>query len=368
MTANRGIQCRFRLDRASFALDVDLDLPGRGVTAIFGASGSGKTTLLRCVAGLERAAGGRLVVGGDAWQAERKWVPTHRRPFGFVFQEPSLFPHLSVAGNLRYGLSRNRAAPSVDLAGVVELLGLAPLLGRAPEELSGGERQRVAIARALATAPRLLLMDEPLASLDLPRKREILPYLERLHDELEIPILYVSHSPDEVARLADHLVVLADGQAIASGPIAEALARIDLPIRLGEDAGALVEGTIAEVDHRWRLARVALDGTSLWTADHGLPLGKMVRLRVLARDISLAREAPGRTSIQNVLEGLVDAVAGDDHPSSALVRVRVGGSVLVARVTRRAVDELGLEPGLPVWLQVKSVAVIDEGIALRGDT
>ncbi len=359
MTGSAGIRCRFQLDWPGFALDVDLELASRGVTAIFGPSGSGKTTLLRCVAGLERAPRGRLVVGGEVWQDGDRWLPTHRRPLGYVFQEASLFSHLSVAGNLRYGQSRSAGTRRVNLDAAVELLGLGRLLDRKSDRLSGGERQRVAIARALATGPRILLMDEPLASLDLQRKREILPYLKRLHDELEIPVLYVSHSPDEVATLADHLVALEGGRVLASGPLAEALSRLDLPIRLGEDAGAILEGTIAEVTSDWHLAQVSFPGGALWTKDHGLPVGRRVRLRVLASDVSLAREAPGRTSIQNVLDGRVDAVAEDDHPSSALVRVRVGDSPLIARLTRRAIAELAIAPGERVWVQVKSAAIMD---------
>jgi molybdate transport system ATP-binding protein len=353
------IRCRFRLDWPGFSLDVDLDLAARGVTAIFGPSGSGKTTLLRCIAGLERPPGGRLWMGDEAWQDGTRWVPTHRRPIGYVFQEASLFPHLSVAGNLRYGLRRSADAQNVNLDTAIELLGLGPLLDRQTARLSGGERQRVAIARALATGPRLLLMDEPLAALDLGRKQEILPYLERLHDELEIPILYVSHSPDEVARLADHLVALAGGRVLASGPLTDMLARLDLPIRLGEDVGTILEGVIAEVDEPWHLARVDFPGGALWTRDHGHPTGHRVRVRVLARDVSLARRAPERTSIQNVLEGRIDEVVDDEHPSSALVRLRVGRSLLLARLTKRAVCELEVAPGQEVWVQVKSVALLE---------
>lgn len=353
------IRCRFRLDWPGFSLDVDLDLAARGVTAIFGPSGSGKTTLLRCIAGLERAPGGRLWMGDEAWQDGSRWVPTHRRPLGYVFQEASLFPHLSVAGNLRYGLRRSADAQNVKLDTAIELLGLGPLLDRQTDRLSGGERQRVAIARALATGPRLLLMDEPLAALDLGRKQEILPYLERLHDELEIPVLYVSHSPDDVARLADHLVALAGGRVLACGPLADMLARLDLPIRLGEDVGTILEGVIAEVDEPWHLARVDFPGGALWTRDHGHAEGHRVRVRVLARDVSLARRAPERTSIQNVLEGRIDEVVDDEHPSSALVRLRVGRSLLVARLTKRAVAELEVTPGQDVWVQVKSVALLE---------
>ncbi|NJM11799.1 MAG: molybdenum ABC transporter ATP-binding protein [Synechococcaceae cyanobacterium SM1_2_3] len=358
MTADSAIHARFRLDWPGFTLDVDLSLPGRGVTALFGHSGSGKTTLLRCIAGLERAPQGLLRVNGEIWQDGKRWLPTYQRPLGYVFQEASLFPHLTVLNNLRYGLKR-AATQTVNLDHVIELLGIGHLLARKPDRLSGGERSRVGIARALATSPRLLLMDEPLASLDLKRKQEILPYLERLHDELEIPVFYVSHSPDEVARLADHLVVLDGGRALASGPLAQTLARLDLPIRLGEDAGAVLDAIVGEIDEQWRLARVDFAGGSLWSRDRGIAIGRKVRVRVLARDVSLARQHPGLSSIQNVLEGRVDAIADDDHPALALVRVQVGASALIARLTRRSAATLEIVPGQAVWVQVKSVALME---------
>lgn len=351
-----GIDARFRLDWPGFSLDVDLHLPSRGVTALFGHSGSGKTTLLRCIAGLERAPQGRLVVDGEVWQDDGRWVPTHKRPIGFVFQEASLFAHLTVLGNLRYGMKRIDQAQRVSLDHAIELLGIGHLLDRKPDRLSGGERQRVGMARALAVSPRLLLMDEPLAALDLRRKQEIMPYLERLHDELEIPVLYVSHSPDEVARLADYLVALEGGKVLASGPLADTLARLDLPIRLREDAGSILDATVGAVDQQWHLARVDFAGGSLWVRDHGLPIGRRVRVQVLARDVSLA-DQPGNSSIQNVLHGYVDAIGDDSHPGFALVRLRVGNAVLLAQLTKRAADTLGVAPGKEFWVQVKSVAL-----------
>jgi len=353
-----GLQARFVFGWPGFTLDVDLDLPGRGVTALFGHSGSGKTTLLRCIAGLERAPQGQLSVQGEVWQSDTHWVPTHQRPLGYVFQEASLFPHLSVLGNLRYGLKRTTGAQRVSLDQAIELLGIGHLLARKPDQLSGGERQRVGIARALALSPRLLLMDEPLAALDLKRKQEILPYLERLHRELDIPVLYVSHSPDEVARLADHIVVMEAGRAVATGPLSETLARLDLPIRLGEDAGVVLDAVVAERDAQWRLARVAFPGGSLWVRDGGHAIGSAVRVRILARDVSIALNHVTGISIQNCLRATVDQLADDDHPALALARLTLGPSPLIARLTRRSAAELALTPGQQVWVQIKAVALI----------
>ncbi|MFC5497425.1 molybdenum ABC transporter ATP-binding protein [Caenimonas terrae] len=361
MSADGGA-IRLALARGDFALKVDLALPPRGITAVFGPSGSGKTTLLRCVAGLERARDALVQVAGEVWQddAHGVFVATWRRPLGYVFQEASLFDHLDVRGNLHYGLRRSGGAQqAIALDGAIELLGIGALLQRRTGQLSGGERQRVAIARALATQPRLLLLDEPLASLDLARRREIVPWLERLRDELHIPMLYVTHSADEVARLADTLVVLERGSVAACGPTAGVLAGIAAPVLLGEEAGALLEGTVGERDARWQLARVDFDGGGLWLRDSGAAIGTALRLRVLARDVSIATEEPRNTSIQNLLPAVVRAIAQDAHPSQALVQLACGGSILLSRVTARAVDALALQPGTPVWAQVKSVALVE---------
>ncbi|MBV8212345.1 MAG: molybdenum ABC transporter ATP-binding protein [Verrucomicrobia bacterium] len=353
-----NIHACFRLEWPGFCLDLDLTLPLTGVTALFGPSGSGKTTLLRCIAGLERAPHGRLTVAGEIWQDTRHWVPTYQRPLGYVFQEASLFSHLTVDGNLNYGIRRISTTARVSMEHAIELLGISQLLDRKPDRLSGGERQRVAIARALAVNPRLLLMDEPLAALDLKRKQEILPYLERLHDELKIPVLYVSHSPDEVARLADHLVVMETGRVLADGPLVQTLARLDLPIHLGEDIGTIIETTVGAVDDEWHLMRVDFPGGNLWARDSGVPVGHRVRVRVLARDVSLA-DRLGHSSIQNVLNGIVDGIGDDQHPGLALVRVKVGEAMLVARLTKRAAASLELQVGKQVWVQVKSVALLE---------
>jgi molybdate transport system ATP-binding protein len=355
-----SIEARFKLDYPGFALDVDLTLPGQGVTAIFGPSGSGKTTLLRCIAGLERAPG-RLTVESQPWQDGSYFMPVHERPLGYVFQEASLFPHLAARRNLEFGMKRVPATDRrVAMDQAIDLLGIAHLLDRLPDRLSGGERQRVAIARALLTSPRLLLMDEPLAALDLARKNEILPYLERLHDELEIPVLYVSHAPDEVARLADHIVVMEAGRAVAQGALTETLARVDLPIRLGEDAGVVLDGRIVERDGNWHLARVEFSGGdgSVWVRDSGHAIDHHVRVRILARDVSVALEPQHDSSILNCLPAEVVEIADDAHPALALVKLNVGKSAVVARLTHRSAAGLDLKPGAQVFAQIKAVALI----------
>lgn len=359
-----GIRARFRVAFSDFALDVDLHLPGRGVTALFGHSGSGKTTCLRCVAGLERASVAHLEVNGELWQDSERglFVPTHRRALGYVFQEASLFPHLSVRRNLEYGLKRiDKATQRVSWARVIELLGIGHLLERMPGRLSGGERQRVGIARALLTSPRLLLMDEPLAALDLKRKQEILPYLERLHDELDIPVLYVSHSPDEVARLADHVVLLDQGRVVAQGPLQQTLARLDLPTALGEDAGVVIEARVADHDPAYHLTRLVFPGGAVLVARRPEAVGHKLRFRVHARDVSLALSRCEDSSITNVLAATVCELAEADTPAHVLVRLDAGGTPLLARITRRSSDHLGLAPGRPVWAQIKAVALLGEG-------
>lgn len=345
--------------RDAFTLDVNLELPSGGITGVFGPSGSGKTTLLRCIAGLEQVSDGFFSFRNEIWQQNKFRLPAHKRPLGYVFQDANLFPHLTVLGNLRYAMKRARTKHQPDR--IVTLLDIEHLLERKPERLSGGERQRVAIARALLVDPKLLLMDEPLSSLDAVRKREILPYLERLRDELQIPVLYVSHSPDEIARLADHLVVLENGRVSAAGEVNEVLTRLDPPLRLGEETGVVLPATVGAVDADWHLMRLDFAGGSLWTRQVEIPVGHRVRIRVLARDVSLSLQQPDLSSIQNLLRGTVDAVADDEHPGLALARVNVGASSLLARLTKRASAALGLSPGTNVWVQVKSAALMGPG-------
>ena len=359
------IEAALRLVRGAFALEVDLQLPARGVSALFGPSGCGKTTLLRCLAGLERAPGGRVVVDGQAWQDEAAgvFVTTHRRPVGVVFQEASLFEHLDVRRNVEFGWKRLAAAERrVSIDDAIAWTGIGPLMGRAVGGLSGGERQRVAMARALAVSPRLLLMDEPLAALDAARKAEILPALERLAAASGIPIVYVSHAIAEVARLADHVVLMEAGRVSASGQVGALLERLDLALPPGEDAGVVLHGRVAQRDTEWHLARIATPGASFWTRDPGLAPGTRTRLRVLARDVSLSLAPQAASSILNQIEAVVEEIAADHDPAQVLVRLRTPGDdgvALLARLTRRSVHALALAPGQPVWAMVKAVALLD---------
>jgi len=352
------IEARFQLDRGEFALDVDLSVPARGITALFGPSGCGKTTLLRTIAGLEHCAGGYLKVGDMIWQDGDVFVPPHRRSLGYVFQEASLFAHLTVRCNLEYGIKRvpeNERRVSLDTA--IELLGIGHLLDRKPDRLSGGERQRVAIARAVAVSPRILLMDEPLAALDLTRKQEILPYLESLHSELDIPVIYVSHSPDEVARLADQLVLIDAGRVLAAGAISDMLTRLDLPLSQGADAEALIQATVAGHEKSYGLTYLDFPGGRFTVAHKELPLDHSVRLRVLARDVSITLEHQFNTSILNIFPATIEEIVPTSS-SQVTVRLIAGGVPMLSRVTRKSTALLDLSPGKAVYAQAKSVALL----------
>lgn len=360
-STDRFIEARFQVQRAGFTLDADLRLPGHGVSALFGPSGCGKTSSLRIVAGLDRVPGARVVFNDQVWQDEARgvFVPPHRRPIGYVFQEASLFDHLNVERNLAYGMKRvpqDERRIAWDQA--IALLGIGHLLQRRADTLSGGERQRVAIARALLSSPQLLLMDEPLAALDVARRREVLPYLERLHAELAIPILYVSHAPDEVARLADHLVVMEQGRVLASGPLAETLARLDLPTALAPDASVVIEGRVVSHDSAYHLLRLGFDGGEVRVGHGERAVGERVRFQILARDVSLTLAQQHDTSVLNHLQAQVEAIGEADTPAHVLVRLNAGAAPLLARVTRLSADQLRLAPGVAVWAQIKAVALL----------
>ena len=358
------LRLNVRLARDDFTLAVDLSLPGRGISVLFGPSGSGKTSCLRVLAGLEDRARGTIVVDGQTWQDSRAGVflPTHRRALGYVFQEASLFDHLTVEGNLRFGFDRTPADERRhDWRHGLDLLGIGHLLNRRPHELSGGERQRVAIARALATSPRLLLMDEPLAALDAARKAEILPWLEQLHEALDVPVVYVTHSLDEVARLADHLVLLEQGRVRAQGPVIDLMARADLPLAHGDGAGALIEAVTCGLQSTSGLCELRFDGGTLLlpqTRSVPLPERTPVRVRIQARDVSLSLVAPEQTSVLNILPATVTDIS-DDGPGQVLVGLRVGQEArLLSRISRLSCERLGVAPGLAVYAQIKGVAMV----------
>lgn len=353
------IEIRFHLERGEFVLDVDLSLPDRGISAIFGPSGCGKTTLLRCIAGLERDPNGCCRIGEEVWQKGPRFLPSHQRSLGFVFQEPSLFPHLSVQRNLEFGFHRvPEDRRRVSLSEAAALLDVERLLDRDTRGLSGGERQRVAIARALLTSPSLLLMDEPLAALDRASKREILPYLERLHDELAMPVLYVTHAANEVARLADHLVLLDAGRLRAAGPTGELLTRLDVARDQGAEAEAIIAAEVAGHDEAYQLSYLEFAGGRLSVAGNVQPLGRRVRMRVLARDVSLTLEPQTGTSILNIFAATVDDLA-ETGPALVLVRLDLAGVPMLARITRKSANALGIEPGKQVFAQVKAVALLE---------
>lgn len=356
------LDLRFSLRRAgggsgAFTLQLDTRLPGAGVSAVFGASGSGKTTLLRCIAGLETP-DGYIAFGDDVWLDGRQCVPAHRRRVGYVFQESGLLPHLGVRDNLAYA---QRRAPGGNAANsfneTVELLDLGPLLEREPGALSGGERQRVSIAQAILNQPKLLLMDEPLAALDAARRAEILPYLDRLREQA-LPIVYVSHNLDEVARLADHLLVLRDGAAIDQGGVFDVMHTAPDLLHQGAETGVVVEGSIGARDAEWHLMRADLPGAQLWLKDTGDAPDTRVRMRILARDVSLATEPPGASTILNRVPVTIREIIDDHDPSSALLKLDAGGTILLARVTARSAHALDLQPGRSAWAQIKSVAVV----------
>jgi len=339
-----------------FALDAEFSLPMDRVTAIFGPSGSGKTTLLRCIAGLQRARG-ELFFGDACWQQGRYSLPCHRRPIAYVFQEASLFPHLSVAGNLTYA-QRRAASGGPTLASVCELLDLYALMDQRPHQLSGGERQRVAIARALLIAPRLLLMDEPLSGLDRARKAEILPFLERLCQQSKVPILYVSHSIDEVCRLADHLVVMDGGRVVDHGALEQMLIDRHFSSGSDDDVSALLRTEVTELDSDWQLTKLAFDGGQLWVRSNGETVGSELRLRIRAQDISITLSAPHDSSILNILPCTIVSITDEPGGAMQLVTLAAGNSYLLAKITRRSSYQLSLQVDMPVYAQLKSVAII----------
>lgn len=358
-----GLRLNFSIADANnnAILQVNCTLASAGITAIFGPSGSGKTTLLRSIAGLTRPALGEVNFNDEQWQQGSHFLPPHKRPIGYVFQDANLFSHLTALGNLKFAIRRaTHTSTNPHLNKVVALLGLETLLNKYPSQLSGGEKQRVAIARALLIGPQLLLMDEPLASLDEQRKQEILPYLESLHAEFSTPILYVSHAMNEVARLADNMLVLNNGKVTAQGKLNDVLTDLNSPIALGDDTCVVLNAKIESKDTQWQLISTAISGGELWLKepDHKADVGQHLRVRILARDVSLSLSAQQDSSILNKLAATVVAINNDTDSAMALVKLAVGADTLLARVTRRSVHHLALKPNMQVWAQVKSVAIV----------
>ena len=352
------IAVRFNIQRGEFALNIDTVIPETGVTAIFGPSGSGKTTLLRAIAGLEHADNGYLKVGDALWQGNGVFLPTHQRKIGYVFQEPSLFSHLSVEGNLNYGLERAKDESSaVVVQQTIDLLGIEHLLKRMPWQLSGGEQQRVAIARALAANPSMLLLDEPLAALGDDQKAGILPYLESVYQQLDIPVLYVSHSRNEVARLADHMLLLDNGEIKASGKMSEIFTALDLPMAHQSRAESIIKASVSHYDEEFGIASVAFLGGQFSVAAEPLIVGSKVRLQVLARDVSITLEPQKNTSILNIIPVTIDAIAKESK-SQMTVRLIADETVLLSRITCKSAYNLNLKEGDKVYAQVKTAALL----------
>jgi molybdate transport system ATP-binding protein len=363
MNDGETIRAAFKGVLGSFSLDAGFTAPARGVTALFGPSGCGKTTVLRCIAGLQRL-NGLCTVAGEVWQDENgAFLPTHKRPLGYVFQEASLFPHLSVRRNLLFGAPRQdlgAGGATIAFDEVVELLGITSLLDRSPGKLSGGERQRVAIGRALLSQPKLLLMDEPLSALDRATKDEILPFLERLRDRLSLPIIYITHSIAEVERLADQIVLIEKGRVIGAGPLEEIESDPALPLAVARDAAVTLDGVIEARDEAYGLVTLKVRGGSLVAPAAEGTVGERRRIRVIAGDVSLTRAAPAPSSILNVLPARIVSMKPID--ANEIVAVLAlgpdgSGARLLSRLTRKSWEALHLAEGASVHGQVKAVAL-----------
>lgn len=353
-----SLNAQLTIPRRDFTINVSLTAPPGQVTSVFGPSGCGKTSLMRAIAGLENQATGQIQMGDQTWQDNDTFRPAHQRDIGYVFQDASLFPHLNVYDNLQFGLKRQaKHKRRVSLEQAIELLALTPLLNRQIDKLSGGEKQRVAIARAVATSPAVLLFDEPLAAVDIPHKQEILRYIQSLHRELDIPMLYVSHAIDEVARLSDNLVLLEKGQQLASGKTVDLLSELRLPFAHYEEAAAIIDTTVLGLDDRYGLNHLKFADSQISVTHGQLQPGEQVRLRIMARDVSLALTHPQQSSILNSIPAVIESMA-DEGIAQKLVRLNAGGQVILSRITSKSADELKLKTGMPVFAQVKAVSLL----------
>ena len=351
------IECKIKIQLESFMLDANFSIPDRGITVVFGPSGSGKTTLLRAIAGLEKSDDGFLKIGDSVWQKGEDFLATHKRQIGYVFQDAALFDHLDVKGNLNFVVKRAIGLKEDFIESIHNLLEIKTLLNRKTTQLSGGEKQRVAIARALLTNPKILLLDEPLSALDLKRKNEILPYLDSIHNDLEIPILYVTHSQDEMSRLADHLLLIEDGNIVGSGPVNDMLTRFDMPLSHGGDAVSIIEAEVLKRDSEFNLMHLEFLGGQFIVPDNGFPVQTKVRIRVVARDVSLTKSKQVDTSILNIFPAMVQEIVNEGE-AQVMVRLQIKDTILLACITRKSSYKLRLEKGSEVFVQVKSVAIL----------
>ena len=351
------IECKIKVQLESFMLDANFSIPDRGITVVFGPSGSGKTTLLRAIAGLEKSDDGFLKIGDSVWQKGEDFLATHKRQIGYVFQDAALFDHLDVKGNLNFVIKRAIGLKEDFIESIHNLLEIKTLLNRKTTQLSGGEKQRVAIARALLTNPKILLLDEPLSALDLKRKNEILPYLDSIHNDLEIPILYVTHSQDEMSRLADHLLLIEDGNIVGSGPVNDMLTRFDMPLSHGGDAVSIIEAEVLKRDSEFNLMHLDFLGGQFIVPDNSFPVQTKVRIRVVARDVSLTKSKQVDTSILNIFPAMVQEIVNEGE-AQVMVRLQIKDTILLACITRKSSYKLRLEKGSEVFVQVKSVAIL----------
>ncbi len=352
------IEARIKHQRDDFMLEADFSINHQGITAVFGPSGCGKTLLLRCIAGLEKCSNSYLRVGETIWQDSQHFMKPHKRKVGYVFQEPSLFKHLNVQQNIEYGLKRSNINSNKKLIEpAIELLNLKKLLMREPTQLSGGEQQRVAIARALSASPSLLLLDEPLAALDYQHKTEILTYLDSINTELQIPMLYVSHSRTEVARLASELMILDNGKIQAQGKLTELFNNLDLPLANRSDAETVIKATVVNYDPEYALATMQFAGGKLLVAGNGLPIGSEVTLQVLANDVSITLSEQQQTSILNIISTTIEQIV-DFNEAQVTIKLIAGTTPLLSRITRRSANQLNLKAGDQVFAQVKTVALL----------
>jgi len=355
-------QIHLSIQKGAFKANVKFDFKVGECLALWGPSGSGKTTLLRCIAGFDKPEAAFVNIAGEVWQSSAQGLnlPTFKRSMGYVFQEASIFSHLNVQDNLTYAVRRNKVqvVPSFWKT-IVELLDVAPMMHKYASQLSGGERQRVAIARALLTSPKLLLLDEPLSALDGHKKDEVLPWLERVKQELGISMIYVTHALDELTKLADSVVVMSEGKSIKQGGVIEVLSGLHPHLYTdSHEPSVLVEGVIKQLDTHWHLAQLEFDGGTLWLKDQNFKLAQTVRVKISATDVSIATELPHHSSIQNTIAGNITEILQLQHPGECLVKVSCAGTVLLSKITSRSVEQLHLSAGRPVWLQLKSVALL----------